>query len=84
MKFYVRTNVRMDHRFVQVKCEKCVGPREIVKFTECSPEEMVVLFTKNVPVFSGTQKHIVDCESCVHIRKHGLLDFIPNLEKGYR
>lgn len=84
MKFYARFSVRLDHRFVQVKCEKCIGPREIAKFEECSEEEIVDIFTKEVPVFSGTRKHIVDLESCVHIRKHGLLDFIPGLVKGYR
>jgi hypothetical protein len=83
MKFYVRKNIRLDPRFVQVKCEQCIGPREIVKFKEMNEDEITELFSKFVPVFSGTTKHIVDVESCVCIRKNSLLDFIDDLVKGY-
>ena len=84
MKYYVDNRGRMDPSFLTVKCENCVGPKEKIEhFSEYDADEMIELFTMDVSVFSGPQKHIVDPLSCVCVRKKGLLDFIPDLVKGF-
>ena len=34
--FYVKRHVRLDHRFIQVKCNECIGLKEIVTFDKAT------------------------------------------------